>query len=212
MQLKHLLLGGILLLSGATASAQSGKSQLAEGDIILQRIPCGNLCQAIIETTPCQENHPYNHCGIVHIKNGQAVVIEAIGKAVKETPIDTFLKREKTGTISIARLKKKYRKAIAPAVVKATAYEGTPYDNVFLPGDNALYCSELVWETYKQPNGQPMFPLQPMTFKSPKTGETYPAWTDYYKDLNQPIPEGQPGINPCAIANAPQVELLQLKR
>ncbi len=182
-----------------------------EGDIIFEKIPCGNLCDAIIETTPCKPGLAFNHCGIVHKEGKDVYVIEAIGKAVKQSPIATFLKRDTSSLIYIGRLKPQYAKAIKPAVKKAQDYIGTPYDDTFLPGDSALYCSELVWDSYKQ-NGTPIFTTQPMTFKSPKTNATYPAWTEYYQSLHQPIPEGVEGINPCLIANSDKVELIVVRR
>ncbi len=186
-------------------------SFLEEGDIIFEKIPCGSLCDAIIETTPCKPGRMFNHCGIVHKEGASAFVIEAIGKAVKRTTIDDFLKRDTSAYIYIGRLRAKYKSAIKPAVAQAEKYIGTPYDDAFLPGDSALYCSELVWDCYQQ-NGNPLFSTNPMTFKSPKTNQTYPAWADYYRELHIPIPEGIDGINPCLIANSDVIDLVILGR
>lgn len=200
----------ILLFICCAVGITTAQAQLQEGDIILQRIPCGNLCDAIVETTPCK-TFAYNHCGIVHYEKGKPFVIEAMGEQVQQTPLDSFAKREQTPTYHIARLKAPYKRYIQQAVKAAQAYIGTPYDDAFLPGDSALYCSELVWAAFKDGNRHPIFALQPMTFISPRTHTTYPAWEAYYTDLGIAIPEGEPGINPCAIANAEVVELLMIK-
>lgn len=186
--------------------------QLQEGDIVFQKIPCGDLCDAIIETTPCMPGRMFNHCGIIHFEKQKAVVIEAIGKQVKETMIDQFLKRDPSPTLFVGRLKENYRNIITTSVQKAASYVGRPYDNKFLPGDTALYCSELVYESYKTNKADRIFSLKPMTFKSPKTNTTYPAWASYYKDISTDIPEGLPGINPCAIANDEKVILIMLMK
>ena len=190
--------------------------KLREGDIIFQKLPCGGLCDAIIATTPCKPDMAFNHCGIVHLEKGQPYVIEAIGKAVQQTPMSTFVLRDSDKVIYIGRVNWFYTSVgnwcMSKGIEKARHYIGTPYDDAFLPGDTALYCSELIWECYRSSTGKPLFPLLPMTFKSPSTGTTFPAWDAYYKELGIPVPEGVAGINPCAIANAPLVEMMAFRK
>lgn len=205
-----ILVAGIAF--AAQSSAQVNNYNLKEGDIVLQKIPCGGLCDAIIETTPCAPDRMFNHCGIVHYEGNVAYVIEAIGKKVQQSLLDSFLRREGDAEVLyVARLKQQYASYIEPAVKKAVIYLGTPYDDAFVPGDDALYCSELVYKVFKKDNTPNLFPLEPMTFKS-KSGKTFPAWTAYYKDIKHEIPEGEPGINPCAIANSNKVTLLTIVR
>lgn len=192
--------------SGGAQGSASDFRKLKDGDILFQHIPCGDLCQAIVETTPCQAGLPFNHCGIVAKVNKDWVVIEAIGKQVKATPLPIFFARDTTQRQYLGRLHLPNR-ALKQSVKAAKHYIGRPYDDQFLPGDSALYCSELVYDCF-QKTGKPIFTLQPMTFKSPHTGQTYPAWTTYYKELQAPIPEGVPGINPCSLANDPNLHLI----
>jgi hypothetical protein len=207
----HILIA-LLVLSGSTISAQDIKKfKLKEGDIVLQKIPCGNLCDAIIETTPCEADRMFNHCGIIHYEGNSPYVIEAIGKKVSMNPLPDFLERDSSSQLYIARLKPEYASYIEPGVKKAIIYLGTPYDDLFLPGDDALYCSELVYKVFKKDNTPNLFPLAPMTFKS-RSGKTFPAWESYYKEYKKPIPEGQPGINPCAIANSDRVTLIAIQK
>jgi uncharacterized protein YycO len=192
-------------------SQSTNNLQLKEGDIVLQKIPCGDLCDAIIETTPCEQNRMFNHCGIVHYENNMPYVIEAIDKEVKLSPLPDFLKRDNSPTLYIARLKPAYKSYIEVGVKKAIVHIGAPYDDAFMPGKDALYCSELVYESFKKDSAPHLFPMEPMTFKS-KNGKTFPAWETYYKKLKMDIPEGKPGINPCAIANSPVVELVSIAK
>lgn len=187
-------------------------NNLHDGDIIFQKIPCGDLCDAIIETTPCKPGRVFNHCGIVHLEHGKPFIIEAIGKAVKETTVQDFIKRDTAHLVYIGRLKSQYKGTVEPAIAKAQKYIGTPYDNAFLPGDSALYCSELVYDCYKTTSNQSMFTLAPMTFKSPHTHTFYPAWVTYYQRLKTVIPEGIPGINPCSLANDDKLEIITLQK
>ena len=206
----------ILLLLANSAFAQTSSSlrlerKLRHGDIVFQYIPCGELCIAIAETTPCIPGRPFNHCGII-VKSGDSVsVLEAIGKNVHTTPLAVFMGRDTGSTLYIGRVRRASGLDPAAAVSKAYSFEGRPYDDVFLPGADALYCSELVYEAY-QKAGKPFFGLQPMTFKSPRSGQTFPAWEQYYRDIKAPIPEGLPGINPCAIANDSRIRLMAVRK
>lgn len=198
------------LFSGQT-SGQNIKQKLKEGDIVLQKIPCGDLCDAIIATTPCEENRMFNHCGIVHYENNMPYVIEAIGKEVSMNPLPEFLKRDNSSTLYVARLKPEFASFIEIGVKKAIVYVGAPYDDAFLQGSDNMYCSELVYYSFKKDSAPNLFPMEPMTFKS-KDGKTFPAWEAYYKKLNMPVPEGKPGINPCAIANSNIVNLISIEK
>ncbi len=195
----------LLLFATLPSLAQKG---LQPGDIVFQNLPCGGMCDAIIATTPCQNNRRFNHCGVV-IKEGKKLfVVEAIGKAVQKSPLQKFTARDTAHVLFAGRAKAslKERKRFAQNSLR---YVGRPYDDPFLPGDSALYCSELVWEAFSQ-NGRKLFPQKPMTFK--ENGQTHPAWKAYYEDLKQPIPEGILGINPCAIANSPEIRFFSVRK
>jgi hypothetical protein len=182
-------------------------AQLREGDILFQKLPCGSLCDAIIETTPCSEAHAFNHCGVFRYAGGQPVVVEAIGTRVQQTPLATFMQRDTAARLSVGRVADG---AVAESAAKKSGqYLGRPYDDAFVPGDSALYCSELIWETYQGPTG-PLFTLQPMTFRS--GGRTHPGWVEYYMKLGVAIPEGEPGINPCGIAGSEAVSMMAIPK
>lgn len=180
---------------------------LREGDILFQRLPCGSLCDAIVETTPCTAEFPFNHCGIFRYTNGQPVVVEAIGGNVRETPLLSFTQRDTAIRLSIGRLTE--QSVAENAARKSGQYLGRPYDDAFLPGDSALYCSELVWESFQRPTGS-VFSLKPMTFRS--GGRTHPGWVEYYMKLGAAIPEGEPGINPCGIAGSSAVTMMAIPK
>jgi hypothetical protein len=210
--MKRVILCAVVVFLSVTGYSQSDISaRLKEGDIVFQKIPCGDLCDAIIETTPCKEGRVFNHCGIVHFEKNRPHVIEAIGEKVKMSPLEDFLNRDNGPTLYYARLKPEYASFVEIAVKKAIVQVGAPYDNAYLPGDDALYCSELIHDVFKTNDSPHLFPFEPMTFKS-KSGKTFPAWAKYYKDLKMEIPEGQPGINPCAIANSDVLTLMECAR
>ncbi len=200
--------GFLWLTPGFSQAPQPFTRALQTGDILFQTLPCGGMCDAIIATTPCANDRRFNHCGILVQDSGKWFVVEAIGKEVQQTPLETFVTRDTASQLFVGRAKisGKNRKEAAR---KSLSYLGRPYDDPFLPGDSALYCSELVWEIFSQ-NDKKIFSLQPMTFKS--KGKTHPAWEAYYQALAQPIPEGVLGINPCAIANSEQVRFFSVSK
>jgi len=209
-------LGGSLLLFLLTITGGLyAQTSLHDGDIIFQKLPCGGLCDAIIATTPCKPGLAFNHCGIIYFDKGAPFVLEAIGKAVQQTSLADFEKRDTERVIYVGRIDWGHvpwgdPSCMAKALIQARHYLGTPYDDAFLPGDSALYCSELVWESFRDRTSKPIFSLQPMTFRSPESHQTFPAWLAYYNELHRPVPEGVPGINPCAIANAPFITMMML--
>ena len=193
----------LLITTLPFAGSAQQKTAFQDGDILFQKLPCGGLCDAIIATTPCAEGRRFNHCGMVKIVDGKSFVIEAIGSQVQQTPLQKFLARDTAATISAGRPHWKNKEEGKQAAIQAATFIGRPYDDAFLPGDTALYCSELVWEVSKR-DRKKLFQLEPMTFK--EGGATHPDWVSYYKALGVAPPEGVLGINPCGIANSPELD------
>lgn len=203
------LIPGLLMLLLSTA-AVARKSGLQPGDILFQYIPCGPMCEAIAATTPCAREHPFNHCGVVVRQGDSMLVLEAIGRNVHTTPLSGFLQRDTSSMVYAGRLKDAARGEIDANLERAQALLGRPYDRIYLPGDTAVYCSELVYESYYR-NGRRLFHTEPMSFRN-TAGTTDPGWTDYYQEMGRAIPEGLPGTNPCAISRDPAITLLRFPK
>ena len=106
--------------------------------------------------------------------------------------------------------------AIVVKITKAIAFVkqqiGQPYDNDFLIDNGKWYCSELLYQSFKEANNQKdLFGLEPMTFKDPKTNNYFPIWVDYYKQLNIEIPEGKQGVNPGLISRSSKIQILKFE-
>ncbi len=80
--------------------------------------------------------------GIVRLRGGTPVVVEAIGP-VQETPLEEFIGRGDGRHIAVYRLRDLPPEAAVAMFRAAERYYGRPYDILFRPGDDALYCSEL---------------------------------------------------------------------
>lgn len=204
----------------AIAMAQSCKSPepqsgLQEGDLLFQDLDCGALCDAIEAVTEGVNGKDFSHCGIVVKINDTLMVIEAIGDKVQlSSPRDFFRRSGDTSEIrnvSVGRLSAKYRFLIEGASTYATQQLDQPYDDVFLLDNGRWYCSELLYESFKEANGgEDFFELGSMTFKDPKSGSFFPAWVRYYEQLDQEIPEGKPGLNPGSISRSDKIEIINI--
>ena len=204
---------GVLGCNGDSAVNRSA-FEPAVGDLLFRDCNRGAMCDAIKAVTAGYNGADFSHVGIVgRNEKGEPVVIEAVSKGVVTTDLPRFMERSLDSTghpkVIVGRLKKSYRHLIPAAIRQAVALEGRPYDKAFVIGNDAYYCSELVYEAFRQANnGNPVFVLEPMTFKTPGSDETLPAWREYFAKLGIDVPEGQPGINPGGISRSPVLDIV----
>jgi len=202
--MKYLL---FLFFGIASAFAQS-KPDLKDGDLIFQDMDCGPLCDAIEAVTQGYNGADYSHMGLVYHRNDTLYIIEAAGSAVRLTTLEKFSKNTSKPML-VGRLKKNYQKLIPAAIAFSLKQMGVPYDDEYVYDNSSYYCSELIYDAFKDANkGKPFFMLYPMTYKQPGTNEYFPAWVNYYKTINKPIPEGLPGCNPGGISTSDKIDIL----
>ena len=187
---------------------------LQPGDLLFQDLDTGPLCDAIEKVTTGFGGMNFSHVGIVaKDDSGNSVVIEAVSSGVEVTELQSFLSRscddQHQPKVAVGRLKKPYHHLTPSAIKEAYTLKGKPYDKVFAIDNDAYYCSELIYEIFlRANNNNPVFSLQPMTFKDQNTGEILSAWKDYFSELGTSIPEGQPGINPGGISRSPFLNII----
>lgn len=85
------------------------------------------------------------------------------------------------------------------ATQRARLYLGQPYDYSYRPDNGKMYCSELVWESFRTPTGNHLFRARPMNFRD-STGVLPTFWQQLFDRLGEPVPEGVLGTNPAAMA------------
>ncbi|MFZ4612225.1 MAG: YiiX/YebB-like N1pC/P60 family cysteine hydrolase [Bacteroidia bacterium] len=188
-------------------------SLFKEGDLLFQDIDCGPLCDAIEGVTQGHQGIDISHMGILVKKDDSLWVCEAIDKVVHLTSIPDFMKRTSNSDgdpkVIGARLIDGYSSLAKKAAKEAIKYLGTTYDSKFSDGDVSLYCSELVYYSFKNANGgKDFFKLEPMTFNSPETGKILEEWKKYFNELNIPVPEGMLGCNPAAYSKSDKLDII----
>jgi hypothetical protein len=178
--------------------------QLREGDLLFC---CSDTANAITSVTTGLQDMPIDHVAIVHFIGGEQLglpyVIEAVKPAVCLTPLDTFLCEN--GRVLQGRVNADCD--IAASIKRCLMQVGKPYDNLYLPGDSAVYCSELVQMCFIDPSGKLVFDLVPMSFHD-ATGQVTDYWQEFYQARGMKVPEGEPGSNPGELSRREQVTIL----
>lgn len=180
------------------------------GDFVFSVV--GRNDNAISAVTEGYRGARVNHMGIVVQNSIGNFVLEAFPPEVRLTKIEVFTRRSKGAAglprLMFGRLDSDHQPLTVPAIRYGIGQRNTPYDQLYLTGEGALYCSELVVDMFKYANGgQPFFEEQPMRFRNPETGEAHQDWIDYYEYFGMAVPEGEPGSNPGAISLDERLEI-----
>lgn len=182
-------------------------SKLKNGDLLFQKMNCGELCDAIHAVTEGFDGNDFSHLGLVVIENDTVFIIEAAGNAVRKVSLEQFSKNTQS-TMFIGRVKSKYKKLIPEVISFSKQQIGIPYDDDYLYDNGKYYCSELIYDAFLKAYGKPFFELQPMTFKQPESKEFFKAWVEYYQNLKIEIPEGKLGCNPGGISTSDKIKIV----
>ncbi len=157
---------------------------------------------AITEVTSGADNYEIDHVGVLVKENGKMKVIEAVYEGVREIDYEQFVRSNKH--ILVGRIRKGIDKAQTFSRLRSLL--GRPYDFVFMPGTEAVYCSELVSECFVNKTGQRLLPPVTMSFHDAQ-GRITPYWTDFYSRRGKDVPEGLPGTNPGEMSKRANVKI-----
>jgi hypothetical protein len=95
----------------------------------------------------------YTHVGIVEIRpDGVPMVIEAAGP-VRETGLNSWLKNGVADRVTVKRLDSLDPDEEAHIVAAAKTYLGKPYDNLYRFDKDKIYCSELIYDAFRDGAG-----------------------------------------------------------
>ena len=134
-------------------------------------------------------------------------VIEAVRRGVVTTPIDSL--RKQKGHYLQARIKRsgKEKADIATTLANARGYLGYAYDQLYLPDNKEIYCSELVQLSFVSQEGTRLFSPVPMSFHD-ASGEITSYWKAFYAKHQMDVPEGKPGTNPNELIRRDNIRII----
>ena len=140
---------------------------------------------------------------------GAVWVIDAtLAHGVDRHPLDTLLadfvlhQPGAVETFEVWRLKDNHDAACC--VERAKHWLGEPYDEYFKPTNGRHYCTELVYDSFLDAKGAPLFETVPMNFKN-KEGEMPEYWVKLFARLGEEVPQGVPGTNPQMMRESPNL-------
>lgn len=151
---------------------------------------------AITAVTPVMIDH-------VAIVVSRDSVIEAVGKGVVTTPLDSL--RKQKGYYLYARVR---HADCQRSIANARRFLGQPYDSLYLPDNEAVYCSELVLLSFVNKRGKPIFQPVPMTFRD-SSGQIPSHWLELYERNGIAVPEGEAGSNPAELSQRKGVKIVE---
>ena len=208
--MKRLFLAAFVLI---LLTACSGGDRLRTGDLIFVGIPldyaaeapADSMDTAIAASTGVAGGLNLIHVAIAEVKADSVWIIDAtLRHGVDRHPLDTFLTdfTLKDGSLPVFIVKRAEGVDPKAAVGKAKTFCGQPYDLYFLPDNGAMYCSELVRESFLDAAGRPVFDNEPMNFRA-ADGSMPPYWEWLFGRLGTPVPQGLPGTNPQGMSASP---------
>lgn len=193
-------LSAIFIMSGILSFTLKAQSiNLQAGDLLFRGASSESLSEAIDRVTQTGDETHFSHIGIVEsVADGIWILHADTKEGTSRISLQGFMHPEnEEAEVVVYRLKNEYRNSIPDALERARTMLGKPYNFSYLLTDTAHYCSEFIYRAFAPDS---IFEMNPMTFKDPETGEFYPTWVDYYRELGVAIPEGEPGCNPNGMA------------
>lgn len=172
---------------------------LQNGDLLFLVAADSPMSDAITAATSHADDLKFDHVAMIYMDSGgNPCVIEASPKeGVHALPLDEFIAgaRKIDGQPGVVVMRLQVDFPAEEAVVNASQHIGEDYDWFYLPDNGMMYCSELIYESYLDEEGNHIFEAKPMNFRA-EDGSMPDFWVKLYEQLGEPIPEGEPGTNP----------------
>jgi hypothetical protein len=144
----------------------------------------------------------YVHCGIVEKRDSSWFVIEPFPR-VREIPLGKFVGRGVGKTVDAFRLKEEYLTKIPELLDTVRSFLGHPYDFQFELDEKKIYCSELIYTSFRKVYGDSLGRLEALGVMD---------WRPYQRTIrllaHGELPLDRLIISPQALSAASQLVLV----
>ena len=166
-----------------------------EGDLVFQSLPRGPLVDAIEGVT----GSDWSHCGVLMKRSGSWYVVEALGE-VRWTPYAEWIVRGRGSRVEVYRVASLDAAAAGKLRTELVAFTGRPYDFRYAPGDDEIYCSELVSLVFERGLGMRLADWERLGDLNWKPHEAF------IREMEVgPLPLDRRMITPVALTRTPRV-------
>lgn len=157
----------------------------------------GSMSEAIMSATGS-----ITHVAVVEVDDaGGLWVIDATPKrGVERHSLESLIQDNPNAVFTVKRLRD--TSGVSRFVENAKSFIGESYDYTFLPDNGAMYCSELIREAFRRPDGSPLFETAPMNFLA-SDGSVPFYWKQVFESLGMEVPQGVAGTNPQDLSMSP---------
>lgn len=178
------------------------RSKIVSGDLLFVVSSDEAESAAIASATKQDEDITFTHVGIAVNTSGVVEVIDATpSRGVARRALADFIADAPKIGGGVGVVVKSVSCVSANAVVdRAVKLIGKPYNRYFYPDADGYYCSQLVYECYRDEKNCRIFSAVDMNFYD-EAGKLHPHWIELFGD--NPIPQGLPGTNPNALSREP---------
>ncbi|XZE52857.1 YiiX/YebB-like N1pC/P60 family cysteine hydrolase [Planctomycetaceae bacterium SH139] len=141
------------LFSGRPHWRRWAAANLQTGDLVFTRgnhyILLGTLNFTDLATTVSQGE--FSHVGMVVVEDNEPVVYDVSERGVSALPFGKYVTQYGFQRVTIRRPDPAIYHALPAAVahIRQHAAKGTPFDHKFAPGDDKLYCTELIANAFQ---------------------------------------------------------------
>jgi len=131
----------------------SGQISFRDGDVVFQRTS-GELSDKIKAIT----GSPFTHCGLIVIRDKEVLVLEA-GDQVQLTPVKKWVRGGVEKKFALTRPGDLIEETLLKITGSGKKLLGRPYDYKYGWDDENIYCSELIYKSFKRGAGIELCPF-----------------------------------------------------
>lgn len=169
-----------------------------KGDILFQEMPGSKLTNAIRGIIGSK----FTHCGILDYRNGEWMVIEALGE-VRAISLKEWIRQGSLDQFAAYRIKENSQLKIENIMAEVAKMLGKPYDYGFETSDSCIYCSELIYKAVIKACGDSLGTMEELGTLNWKPYE------QYIRSLCAgDLPLDRKLITPKAVSEAEQLQMI----